>query len=222
MPLASSARLPSRSVPVHTVGVTVRGFVWVFFVCTSFARLAGAEPLPARSFELPRVSPVSPLGSLSGSAMAQLTVTAPPRSRTVETPARNTAPDSSGEVSEQSAFSERVVRIAQMMSRLEEREGAAFEALAERYAKLTQFTARLEQRDEMAFDERATRFARLALFTKKLRVEQEAREKEDFESKLERALRAQAFMQRLAHDQHDQREQRLPVPNNMLAPEPEE
>ena len=109
-------------------------------------------------------------------------------------------------------------RIAALVSRLEEREGAAFDALAERYAKLTQFTARLEQRDEAAFDERATRFARLVEFTKRLRQEQEARETEDFESKLDRALRAQAFMQRLGRDRG---ELRIPV-SNMLAPEPEE
>ncbi|HEX7670436.1 MAG TPA: hypothetical protein VF395_12660 [Polyangiaceae bacterium] len=150
--------------------------------------------------------------------MAQLTVTAPPPSRAAETPGRNTASDSTDAVSEQTAFSDRVQHIAQLMSRLEEREGAAFEALAERYAKLSQFTARLEQRDEAAFDERATRYARLVEFTKRLRLEQEARETKDFESKLDRALRAQALMQRLGWDRG---ELRIPV-SNMLAPEPEE
>jgi hypothetical protein len=196
----------------------VRGSVWAFAVCMCLARFAAAAPLPDRRFELPSVAPTSPILLPPGSAMAELTVTAPPPLRTVETPARNSATDSTEVVTDETAFSDRVLHIAQLISRLQEREGAAFEALAERYAKLTQFTARLEQRDEAAFDERATRFARLIEFTKKLRVDQEARETEDFESKLDRALRAQALMQRLGRDRG---ELRIPV-SNMLAPEPEE
>jgi hypothetical protein len=190
--------------------VSLRGIVWGFSVATLLARVAAADPPPTRSFDL-LPGPSTTADASVQSAKINPLVTAPPPS---EAAGANFAPVSA----EQALFTDRVARITELMSRIEQREGALFDELAERYGKLTQFTAWLERRDEVAFDERATRFARLVEFARKLRLEEEARESEGFEARLGRALRAQAFMQRLSRERAAMR---IEVPNT-LAPEPEE
>lgn len=185
--------------------------VWGFSVATLLARVAAAEPPPTRSFDLLPAPPTTANASAQSAKINPLTVTPPPPPQAV---GANVAPASA----EQAVFTDRVAGITELMSRIEQREGAVFDDLAERYGKLTQFTAWLERRDEVAFDERAARFARLVEFARKLRLEQEARESEGFEARLGRALRAQAFMQRLSRERAAMR---IEVPNT-LAPEPEE
>jgi hypothetical protein len=163
----------------------VRGTVLAFSLATLVARVAGAESMStARFADVPlpsaaRDSARSPSSEASSEAVPETASAAPT-------------------LAEQTAFSERVARIGELMLKLERREGAVFEQLAERYAKLAQFRAVLEQREEAAFDERANRFVRLVDFARRLRLEQERTESEDFEEHLGRALKAQAFMKRLS------------------------